>query len=144
MKIRKETPSWFIIADSKTNQQSFQKFTDTFDTSFETTWIKSNGKTQNVSTSEKILEALAANILDIKNDKSLPNNVFIENNFNKLIPLFDHFNITVVFDQVSHLFVENILLQKLHNYHINQKRYHDMCMWLPPAFYDPFYTVLVT
>jgi hypothetical protein len=122
MKIRKETPTWYIVADTKINAQSFLKYTDHINTEFETQWIKANGKAQTVSMAEKLLEALASDFLDIKNDKSLPSNEFIKLNFAKLEPLFDHFSLTIVFDEVSHLFLQNVILEKLSNFHINQKR----------------------
>ena len=137
MKIRKETPSWYIVSDSKINVQTFQKYTDAFKADYETLWIKANGKAQQVSPAEKLLETLASDFLGIKNDKCIPNSEFITSNFSKLEPLFDHFSITIVFDEVSHLFLQNIFLEKLSNYHINQKRYHDMSLWLPPAFEHP-------
>jgi hypothetical protein len=137
MKIRKETPNWLIVADTKINAQSFQKYTEHCGVDFETQWIKANGKAQTVSLAEKLLEGLASDFLDIKNEKALPSNEWIKDNFSKLEPLFDHFSMTIVFNEVSHLFVQNVILEKLSNYHINQKRYHDMSLWLPPAFEHP-------
>lgn len=137
MLIRKETPSWFIVADTKINAQSFLKYTEHNKVDFETHWIKSNGKAQTVSLAEKLLEFLASDFLNIKNDKCLPSNEFIKNNFSKLECLFDHFSITIAFEEVSHLFVQNVILEKLSNFHINQKRYHDLSLWLPPAFEHP-------
>lgn len=137
MKIRKETPTWFIIADSKINAQSFQKYTDQIDTEYETNWIKANGKAQSVSQSEKLIEVLLSDFYNIKNDKFLPSNEFLTKHFAKLEPLFDHFSATIVFNEVSHLFIQNILLEKLNYYHLNQKRCNDLSMWLPPAFEHP-------
>jgi hypothetical protein len=137
MKIRKENPTWYIIGDTKINNQSFQKYYEQVGFDFELNWIKANGKAQTVSHAEKLLEFLAFDFLGIKNEKPLPSNEFITANFAKLEPLFDHFSITIVLDEVSHQFITNVLLQKLSNYHINQKLYHDMSMFLPPAFERP-------
>jgi hypothetical protein len=137
MKIRKETPSWFIVADSKINVQSLGKYSEHLGFDYETQWIKANGKAQQVSQAEKLLELLAIDFLGIPNDKPLPNNEYLVANFNRIKALFDHFSVTIVFNEVSHVFVQNLFLEKLANYHINQKRYNDMSLWLPPAFEHP-------
>jgi hypothetical protein len=137
MKIKKEAPSWLIIGDTKVNQQSFQKYSDGVVPEFETAWIKANGKAQQVSVAEKMLELLATDFTGIKNDKGLPNSQFVEANIKAFEPLFDHFSITIVFNEVSHLFLQNLILEKLVNFHINQKRSNDMSLWLPPAFEHP-------
>lgn len=137
MKIKKETPSWLIIGDSKVNQQSFQKYADGVLPEFEAQWIKANGKAQQVSSAEKMLELLVADMLGIKNEKAVSNNQFIEANIKAIEPLFDHFYLTIVFSEVSHLFLQNLILEKLRNFHISQKRNNDMSLWLPPAFEHP-------
>jgi hypothetical protein len=142
MKIRKETPSWFIVADTKINTQSFGKYTESLNIDADTNWIKSNGKAQTVSMAEKLLETLALDFLGITNENSIPSNEFFTKNFSKLETLFDHFNITIVFNEVSHLFIQNILLQKLSNYHINQKRFNDMSIWLPPLLEHPIHSTI--
>jgi hypothetical protein len=137
MKIRKESPSWHIIADTKINAQSFQKYTDTFNQEFELNWIKANGKTQSVSLAEKMLEAMAADFLGLKNTKGLPCGEFLTQNFANLEGLFEHFSLSIVFHEVSNNFIQNIVLQKLSNIKIHHKKYSDMSMWLPPAFEHP-------
>jgi hypothetical protein len=134
MKIRKETPQWFIISDTKINPQTFQKFADHIKVDAETNWIKANGKAQTVSPAEKLLETLALDFLNLPNDK--PSNEFLSANLAKLEPLFDHFSASIIFDEVSHLFLQNLLLEKL-DLHVNQKRCNDLAMWLPPAFEHP-------
>jgi len=137
MKIRKETPSWYIIADTKINAQTLIKYTEQLGIDYETNWIKANGKAQSVSQAEKLLELLAYDLLGIKNDKFLPNNEFLAQHMSKVESLFDHFSVTIIFDEVSHLFLQNLFLEKLDNLHISQKRYNDLSLWLPPAFEHP-------
>lgn len=134
MKIKKQNPSWFIIGDNKINVQTFQRYTDSYiGSDFEANWIKSNGKSTQVSQSEKLLEALGSDFLGLKNTSNLPVNEFISKNFKKFENLFNHFTITIVFDEVSHLFVQCLLMAQ-ESLKINQKRLLDLSLWLPPIF----------
>ena len=136
MKIKKENPSWTIICDSKINSRSFQRYTTTVSNDFEIGWIKANGKAPNTSNAEKILELLAIDFLGLKNDKNLPNDKFLEQHFKALEPFFDHFSATVVFNNVSQVFIQNVLLEKLCSYNINQKKLTDLSLFLPPSIED--------
>lgn len=133
MKIKKEIPAWYIIGDTKINQNSFQRLSDeNGDTEFETRWLHNNGKLQSISNMEKLLEYLANEFLEIPNKEGLPNHKFIEKNFNKLEPLFDNFFVTVYIKNISHRFIKEMLLSKINNFSINQKTSSDLSLWLPP------------
>lgn len=134
MQIIKKVPTWSIIADTKINNQSFTTYHTSVSNSFEIDWLKANGKALQTSNAEKILEVMAYDLLGLKNDKNLPNDKFLELHAKALEPLYDHFSVTIVFNNVSHIFLQNIILEKLGNYHISQKRLTDLSLWCPPVF----------
>jgi hypothetical protein len=130
MKIKKQIPEWFIIADTKLNQQTFMRYIESSIPDFEEKWIKANGKAQNVAQSEKMLDAIGRDFSNVKTDG--PTNEVILKNFSKLEPLFEHFTISILFSNASHKFIESASING--NLKITKIPLEDLSIWLPPQF----------
>lgn len=139
MQIKKEDPKHYIIADTKINTQSFESYCSLFNKDFEQTWIKHNGKAQQTSQSEKLATSIANDMLQVPLNNE--NKELMKDNFGLYKQLFQHIHVTVVFDNVSHIFLENILLNKVDAI-VNKKENDHLGLWLPKELENSLSTSL--